>query len=145
MVRGVARSKYAKSAPRYEQHVNAAARESFDAPLPERNLSVQVHHFYTSGHRVDLDNLLKSILDGLKGAAYEDDSQIVRVSAERYNISDTINLDSPRDEWMGLLPPSRTSEGLCVDCDISSSLGKPSRTECKTHGNCTQICPPIDA
>ena len=60
IVRGVARSKYARSAPMYEQNVKQAARESFDAPLSSKDLSVDVRHFYTSGHAIDLDNLLKN-------------------------------------------------------------------------------------
>ncbi len=103
IVRGVARSKSARSAPRYEQNVKEAARESFDAPLSSRDLSVDVRHFYTSGHAIDLDNLLKSILDGLKSAAYHDDSQIVKVSARRYNISETYTVEDPRPEEVELL------------------------------------------
>ena len=80
-----------------------AALEQFDSPLLERNLSAEVRHFYTSGHRVDLDNLLKSILDGLKGAAYEDDSQIVRVSAERYNISESFTVEDLKPEEVDIL------------------------------------------
>ena len=115
IVRGVARSKYARSARRYEQDVRQAASEQFERPLTDRNLSVEVHHFYTSGHRIDLDNLLKSILDGLKGAAYEDDSQIVRVTAERYNISGAFSVDTPREEWVELLPPrSQPSDFVSV-------------------------------
>ena len=76
LVAGVARSKYAKSATRYERSVNSADRRQFAKPLRSRDLAVEVHHFYTSGHPVDLDTLLKSILDGLKSAVYEDDSQV---------------------------------------------------------------------
>lgn len=103
IVPGVARSKHARSASRYEQAVNRAARESFAQPLRARNLSVGVRHFYTSGHRVDLDNLLKSVLDGLKGAAYDDDSQIVKVSAERYNISESYAVEDFRPQELDLL------------------------------------------
>lgn len=103
IVLGVARSKSARSAPRYEQDVKEAARESFDAPLSSRDLSVDVRHFYTSGHAIDLDNLLKSILDGLKGAAYHDDSQIVKVSARRYNISESYTVEDPTPEEVELL------------------------------------------
>ena len=107
IVQGEARSKGAKSAPKYEQKVHDAALEVFGEPLKGRNLSVEVHHFYTSGHSIDLDNLLKSVLDGLKGAAYEDDSQIAKVSAQRYNVSETsaFAVDDPRPEWLDLLPP----------------------------------------
>ena len=33
--------------------------------------------------RPDVDNLLKSVLDGLNGIVYNDDSQIVRIEADK--------------------------------------------------------------
>ena len=42
---------------------------------------------------MDLDNLQKTIFDALKEVAYVDDSQIVRVTAERYNISGSYGID----------------------------------------------------
>ena len=69
MIRGVARSFAAKSAQRYKRDVKSAALGQGAVPLRARDLVVEVHHFYTSGNAIDLDNLLKSILDGLKGAA----------------------------------------------------------------------------
>jgi len=33
------------------------------------------------------------LLDGLKDGAYVDDSQIVRVAAQRYNVSESYSLD----------------------------------------------------
>lgn len=105
IIPGVARSKTARSAHAYEEQVSEVARRSFKTPLRERNLSVEVHHFYTSGHTVDLDNLLKCILDGLKRGAYEDDSQVVRVLAERYNVSGSFAMENPRPEWIEYLPP----------------------------------------
>jgi Holliday junction resolvase RusA-like endonuclease len=41
----------------------------------------------------DLDNQLKSIMDGLNGVAYFDDKQVVQFRAVRlYDLSDTINI-----------------------------------------------------
>ena len=111
IVPGVPRSKAARSAREYERQVREAARRVFDSPLTGRNLSVHVDHFYTSGNRPDLDNMLKSILDGLKGAAYVDDSQVVRVSAERYNILQYA-VENPRPEWIGHI--ARSEEFVSV-------------------------------
>jgi Holliday junction resolvase RusA-like endonuclease len=32
----------------------------------------------------DIDNVIKSILDGLNGVAYEDDKQVIEIHAEKY-------------------------------------------------------------
>ena len=98
IVPGQARSKQAKSAPKYEQNVHDSALKVFAVPLRARNLFVVIHHFYTSGHSVDLDNLSKSVLDGLKWAAYEDDSQIAKLTVQRYNISESYTVDDLRPE-----------------------------------------------
>ena len=118
IVPGIARSKSAKSARQYEERVRSVASEVFAAPLTERDVSIEIHHFYTSGNPPDLDNLLKAILDGLKRAAYGDDSQVVRVSLERYNVSMTFSVENPRAEWLDLLPP-RTEPSDFVSVVIS--------------------------
>ena len=101
----MARSAYAEGARQYRERIREITRQHFGKPLTDRNLSVEVWHFYTSGHAVDLDNLLKPVLDGLKQGAYEDDSQVTRVVAERFNISGPYILENPRPEWIDLLPP----------------------------------------
>jgi Holliday junction resolvase RusA-like endonuclease len=41
---------------------------------------------YVSGRRGDLDNYVKSILDGLKGIAWEDDRQVTCVACSVYAV-----------------------------------------------------------
>jgi hypothetical protein len=60
---------------------------------------MEIHHFYTRGNLLDIDNLQKPILDGLKGAAYDDDGQIDRITAQRYNLSGSYVVEDVREEW----------------------------------------------
>ncbi len=46
-------------------------------------LRVEVDFYRSTRHRVDLDNLIKSILDALNGIAYDDDVQIVQLEARK--------------------------------------------------------------
>jgi len=46
-------------------------------------ISVSLVFHLPSPGRCDLDNLIKAVLDGLKGAAYHDDRQVVRLTAEK--------------------------------------------------------------
>jgi crossover junction endodeoxyribonuclease RusA len=40
---------------------------------------------YRPRRRGDLDNLLKAVLDACNGIAYEDDDQVIRIEANRYD------------------------------------------------------------
>ena len=86
IVPGRAISVRARAARRYKQCIHNIAKPLFPVPLTSRTIRVQVAYFYTTGHVVDLDNLLKCVLDGLTGAAYEDDSQVEEIWIRRYNI-----------------------------------------------------------
>ncbi len=86
IVPGRAISIRARGSRRYKQRIHDIAKPFFPQPLTSRNIRLQVHYFYTTGQVVDLDNLLKCVLDGLSGAAYEDDSQVEELWIRRYNV-----------------------------------------------------------
>ncbi|MBI4329154.1 MAG: RusA family crossover junction endodeoxyribonuclease [Chloroflexi bacterium] len=102
IVLGRAKSKKSKSRLHYEQSVAQAASKRFIAPLREGALSLEVHHFRFKGALVDLDNLLKAILDGLKGVAYVDDALVTRVCAERHDAARGLTVEV-REEWVDLI------------------------------------------
>ena len=54
----------------------AGARRPVQWPVEVRVKFVVRHR------RADLDNLVKAVLDGMRGVVYEDDSQVVRLEAE---------------------------------------------------------------
>ena len=87
VVQGIPKSPRSHSAPPYKQRVRQEASKHFEALLTGRNIVLTLRHFYTSRNVLDLDNLQKTVFGALEGVAYRDDSQIVRVTAERYNIS----------------------------------------------------------
>lgn len=43
------------------------------------NLAVELNFYLSNNRVVDLDNLSKGVLDGLKGIAFKDDSQVVKL------------------------------------------------------------------
>ena len=99
IIPGIPRAKGSRSIRRYEQRVREIALRHFDQPLRQQDLSMEIHHFYTRGNLLDIDNLQKPILDGLKGAAYDDDGQIDRITAQRYNLSGSYVVEDVREEW----------------------------------------------
>jgi len=76
MVVSSAAKKYRKSA---SELAHAAGLRPLAGPVVVR-LAV-----YRPSRRGDLDNSLKIILDSLRGVAYHDDAQIVRIEASRFD------------------------------------------------------------
>lgn len=69
----------------YKEAVAAVALSERVRPLAGR-LSVAVELYPPDRRRRDIDNSLKAILDALKGHAFDDDSQIDRLSVERRGV-----------------------------------------------------------
>jgi len=64
----------------YEALVRTAARRAGVKAIVG-SVSLSVSFYMPTKHHVDVDNLLKSVMDGLNGVAYEDDTQVVHVQA----------------------------------------------------------------
>ncbi|NUV60084.1 RusA family crossover junction endodeoxyribonuclease [Streptomyces sp. CAI-85] len=78
-------SKDAKKKQRWIEHVRSCAT----GKLPEDgfplsgDVSVSVTYFHSGGTDVDIDNILKRIIDGMYPEVMDDDAQIQDVSASR--------------------------------------------------------------
>lgn len=69
---------------RYRQSIADAARATVPAPTRSRRVDIEVWFVvWERRRRADVDNVLKVILDALKGIVYDDDAQVrsVRVVA----------------------------------------------------------------
>jgi Holliday junction resolvase RusA-like endonuclease len=72
----------------YEQHVALSALAEINAVkgekpfIPSGPVTIEIH-VHTPKTTPDLDNVLKSVIDGLNGIAYRDDSQVVYILARR--------------------------------------------------------------
>jgi Holliday junction resolvase RusA-like endonuclease len=64
--------------------VSWQGRSKIKTPLPKTsNASVSIQFYIYKGQTPDIDNLIKAILDGLNGIAWQDDTQVVKIIAER--------------------------------------------------------------
>lgn len=79
----------------YEQLVGWMARSQAGSALPlDGPLAVRLAVFSNSRrHRADIDNICKSVLDGLTGVAYADDSQVHRLEAELFTGADRVEVE----------------------------------------------------
>lgn len=73
-----------KKTKTYESRIKSEARKQVGGRGPfSCPVSVVCVFAMPTKRRVDIDNLLKALLDGLNGAAWLDDSQVVRVDATK--------------------------------------------------------------
>ena len=64
----------------YEEYIGWKYKEA-DGILFDGEIGIRLIFVRETKHRVDLDNLIKSILDGLNRVAWDDDSQIIFLEA----------------------------------------------------------------
>lgn len=80
VVAGAPRSANAnpRSRRRWRQRVAQAARERLQEAggLTDQDVAVLIIYFYQGEATLDVDNIAKSLLDGLKGVLYRDDRQV---------------------------------------------------------------------
>lgn len=67
---------------RYEKLVKGLAKRTFPEPLAGPVI-LHADFYCHNRQRRDVDNLLKSIMDGINGVAFADDSQVVSVHASK--------------------------------------------------------------
>jgi crossover junction endodeoxyribonuclease RusA len=77
------------SLERWRSTVKEAAKkrieETTELPwLPPDPLSLIIYYFPTSMMVGDIDNIIKPIMDALKGVAYTDDHSVEKVSAQKF-------------------------------------------------------------
>jgi Holliday junction resolvase RusA-like endonuclease len=73
----------------WEEAIGYKAKEIYKTPI-RGNVSVTMHFLLATKRVVDLDNLSKAVLDGLKKIAFEDDSQVVDL-----HLYKTLDKDDP--------------------------------------------------
>lgn len=95
----------AKSQPRkhnnWKRTVGNAAKEQWNRDSPpgyvlplDMPLEVTITTYFTALQR-DVDNVIKPILDGMKGAIYVDDAEIYKVTSQRYNLNVPVVIEGP--------------------------------------------------
>lgn len=79
--------------PATTQAFEAAVREAYDGPLFEGPVAIELtfhtdhtqvtirEELYGSPLRGDIDNYIKSVMDGLQNVAYKNDRQVMRLDA----------------------------------------------------------------
>ena len=98
IIPGRAYSGWARSSGHYKANIRKIADSRIAVPFVHERLYVRVDYFYHGKNRVDEDNVLKSICDGLEGVAYEDDSQIEHLDIRRYNIDLPFRIVEPTND-----------------------------------------------
>lgn len=73
--------------------IEAGASWVADDPPTENKVQVTIWHFYKNMTFSDIDNILKPIIDALKGLVYLDDNQVTDVIGRKRNIYEKFILE----------------------------------------------------
>ncbi len=105
IIPGRAYSGQGRSATSYKACIRGTAAKIIAQPLVKDNLYLKVDYFFHIGnHRVEEDNLLKCVRDGLEGVAYNNDSQISQSEAFVHDTTSSFTYKEPIsseiDDWL---------------------------------------------
>jgi len=95
IIPGRAFSALGRSASRYKAEIATIAAQNINQRFTQDELHVKVDYFYNGKNRVDGDNLLKNVLDGLKGVVYSDDAQVTHAEACLHNTTLSFTIEEP--------------------------------------------------
>ena len=96
----------------WQQFVASEAAKTWDRP-PITDCQLQLTLVYLCGeYPVDIDNIIKPILDSLKGLVYEDDILITDVESRRRSLASTFEYNTAK--WPDQLLQGLLSGSECV-------------------------------
>lgn len=103
VVMGIPRSSQAKSQNSWKEKVRSAAAKKWgnDPPL-EDEVSAVILYFYRAGS-VDVDNMVKPILDAMNTLVYVDDGQILQIIARRTELATGLDISGAAPELVEAL------------------------------------------
>src|ERR1700720_3426876 len=91
IVAGAPRSANAnsRSRRRWRERVSRAARERLEmgGEPTDQDIAVLIIYFYQGETTLDVDNIAKSLLDGLKGVLFRDDQQASQILIRKSRLS----------------------------------------------------------
>ena len=82
----------------------AAVYRQLDGPMYDGPVSIVMHFYRKTAHRVDIDNLAKSVMDGLEGYAYQNDSQVKFIMADLQIDREAPHVRITLEPWAGAEP-----------------------------------------
>jgi len=114
-----------QSKQKYMKLVRSKAAAVIEKPIISSDVEVEILYStkVDKGVRADIDNVIKPTLDGLKGVAYADDSQVRSVTATLFDRTKD-NVLSGRVEYLGPLFYSGDSHLLLISIYSDTCLAE---------------------
>jgi crossover junction endodeoxyribonuclease RusA len=95
-------------------------RETYELGfLDNRPLAATIYYFPNAPMEGDIDNIIKPIMDGLKGVAYLDDKVVERVIVQKFEPEGGWEFSAPSDQLAAALDTSPPVVYVRVDDDLS--------------------------
>ena len=94
-----------RSRRRWRERVSRAAREHLTEKVDptDRDVSVLVIYFYQGETTLDVDNIGKSLLDGLKCVVFRDDRQVSQLVVRKSRVSAGLSLSGASPYLLGAI------------------------------------------
>lgn len=105
-----------RSKERWKKVVEEAARkrrqDTVEIPfLDGRSLALTIYYFPSEPMVGDIDNIVKPIVDALKGVAYLDDHVIERIVVQKFEPDEAPQFEQPSDQLLAALDATAGAEG----------------------------------
>src|ERR1700757_2116671 len=120
----------ARSRRRWRERVSGAARERLreeGGPGPtDQDLAVLIIYFYQGETTLDVDNIAKSLLDGLKGVLFRDDQQVSELRVRKSRFSAGLSLTGASLYLLNAIErmPQTNSDFVYVRADPAPDHGR---------------------
>lgn len=103
VVLGTPKSLQAKGRSKQVWRAKVAAAWPLGHPAYVGDVSARLVFFFDSSTDLDVDNIVKPILDALTGLAYADDSQVMNVLAQKRDLNSVALRDAPPEILAALI------------------------------------------
>jgi Holliday junction resolvase RusA-like endonuclease len=98
----------ANSRTKYMKIIKQVAKKEIEKPLLSNRIDIEILFYTQVSLRADIDNVIKPVLEALKGIAYNDDRQVRSVKATAYPFGEAFGMN-------GLTSPEDVSRLLDLD------------------------------
>jgi len=120
-------SKSARNRENYKLFIASQARDMFSATPFTGDLYARIIWFYKGRYEGDVDNIIKPILDAIRGIVYQDDRLVVKCASERFDKTRDITIpqvnisDNLYEEMLLMIADDAIQHSIYIEIGVATS------------------------